>query len=321
MSDEKFSQLPSVTNAKFTDIIAAVQSSLSVQETHQQVFNLYLANMVLNYSGNPNGNVAGVIYQFCWDTLDNFLYVCTTNGDATTAVWTFVNGASLPINTIHIQTFLPGTSTYIPSAGMKYCIAEMIGGGGSGGGVSCIIGQAAAATGGGAGGYSRKLYTAANIGSTASIIVGDGGIAAIAGANNGNAGGNSTLVPTGTGPVLTCNGGGGGIGMASTASTAANSISGIGGSSSGGDLNISGQYGTCAFVLASVALAVSGSGGSNVLGQGGGTISFSGAGDGNPGIAGQGYGSGSGGAIITGLLFNEPSQSGQPGICIITEFI
>lgn len=40
------------------------------------------------YAGNPNGNVAGVkVGDLCWDTLDNYLYVCSTAGTATTAVW------------------------------------------------------------------------------------------------------------------------------------------------------------------------------------------------------------------------------------------
>lgn len=47
-----------------------------------------ITSFVLSYPGNPNGFVAGVQYQLLWDTVDNILYVCTTTGSASTAVWT-----------------------------------------------------------------------------------------------------------------------------------------------------------------------------------------------------------------------------------------
>ena len=90
MSNEKVTDLPSVTNATLADIIYAVQSGISVQENLSQVFQLFLGNNVLNYSGNPNGNLAGTINQFCYDTADMFLYLCTTSGSSSVAVWTLV---------------------------------------------------------------------------------------------------------------------------------------------------------------------------------------------------------------------------------------
>lgn len=90
MSNEKFTQLPTVTSALAGDIICAVQGGVSVQETLQQVLNLVLSETILNFAGNPNGNVAGTIYQLCWDTTNHILYICTTTGSTTTAVWTAV---------------------------------------------------------------------------------------------------------------------------------------------------------------------------------------------------------------------------------------
>lgn len=94
---EKFPQLPTVSSAVMSDIICAVQGyvspsniGVSVQETLQQVYNLFQANIILFYAGNPNGNVAGTTYQFCWDTVNSILYLCTTSGTASTAVWTAV---------------------------------------------------------------------------------------------------------------------------------------------------------------------------------------------------------------------------------------
>lgn len=53
------------------------------------------------YAGNPNGNLAGSAgtpggsgSSVCWDITNNLLYVCTTTGTASTAVWTQV-GATL----------------------------------------------------------------------------------------------------------------------------------------------------------------------------------------------------------------------------------
>jgi len=89
-----FTSLPTVAVATPADIICAVQGGVSVQETLQQVLSLNLQNTILNYPGNPNGNVAGTVYQFCWDTTDDILYICTTSGIATLAVWTVVSSES-----------------------------------------------------------------------------------------------------------------------------------------------------------------------------------------------------------------------------------
>jgi hypothetical protein len=93
--EEMFTSLPSVSSAQMSDIICAVQGyisptniGLSVQETLQQVYNLFQSNIILNYPGNPNGFVAGTTYQLLWDTTDSILWVCTTSGNAATAVWT-----------------------------------------------------------------------------------------------------------------------------------------------------------------------------------------------------------------------------------------
>jgi hypothetical protein len=93
--EERFTELPTTSGANMSDIINAVQGyvspsvlGLSVQETLQQVFNLFSNNMILFNAGNPNGTVAGTTYQLLWDTTDQILWVCTTSGTSTTAVWT-----------------------------------------------------------------------------------------------------------------------------------------------------------------------------------------------------------------------------------------
>jgi len=90
MPNDMFTQLPTVVSSQFSDIICAVQGGVSVQETLQQVFDLMSANTVLSNAGNPNGTLAGQVYQLCWDTTNSNLYICTTTGSSSTAVWTLV---------------------------------------------------------------------------------------------------------------------------------------------------------------------------------------------------------------------------------------
>lgn len=99
--EEMFTDLPAVSSAQMSDIICAVQGyvspsvlGLSVQESLQQVYNLFQSNIILFNAGNPNGSVAGTTYQFCWDTTNSILYLCTTSGTSSTAVWTKVGGAN-----------------------------------------------------------------------------------------------------------------------------------------------------------------------------------------------------------------------------------
>lgn len=114
-TEEMFTSLPTVSTAQMSDIICAVQGyvspsnlGLSVQETLQQVYNLFQSNVILSNAGNPNGVVAGTTYQLCWDTVDLVLWVCTTSGTATTAVWTecinpqsnWINQTTTPVNLV-----------------------------------------------------------------------------------------------------------------------------------------------------------------------------------------------------------------------------
>lgn len=92
MANENFTQLPSVSTALSTDIIAAVQGGVTVQETLQQVLNLAMTFDTLFFAGDPNGNLGGQTYQRCWDTTNNVLWICTLTGSSTTAIWQTVFG-------------------------------------------------------------------------------------------------------------------------------------------------------------------------------------------------------------------------------------
>lgn len=125
-TEEMFTSLPTTSSAQMSDIICAVQGyvspsnlGLSVQETLQQVFNLFQSNIILYNAGNPNGAVAGNTFQLCWDTSNLILYVCTTSGTSTTAVWSksmqLTAGSNISIsqsgNSVTIAaTAIPGVS-------------------------------------------------------------------------------------------------------------------------------------------------------------------------------------------------------------------
>jgi hypothetical protein len=121
--------------------------------------------------------------------------------DATTASWgTVAAGASIQVFT--------ASGTYTPTAGKTTFLAFATGGGGGGGsgggGTSGTYGQT-----GGMGGTGLRLYTSAEMGSTAAITVGPGGAA---GGFPGGNGGTSSLDPNGTGLTLSGYGGKGGQG-------------------------------------------------------------------------------------------------------------
>lgn len=109
MADEKVSALPTVANALAADIIYAIQGGVSVQETLQQVLNLNQDNVVLNGVGNPNGSVAGVTYQFYYDTGGKKLYICTTTGSTTTAVWTLIAANASVVSLTNGQLLIGST--------------------------------------------------------------------------------------------------------------------------------------------------------------------------------------------------------------------
>lgn len=90
MANIKFTELPSTSSATLADIYAVVQGGTTVQITGQQISDLMNVNAILSNAGDPNGSVAGDIYELCWDTTNLALYICTTSGTSATAVWTLV---------------------------------------------------------------------------------------------------------------------------------------------------------------------------------------------------------------------------------------
>jgi hypothetical protein len=55
---------------------------------------------LFNFAGNPNTHVAGALNDLTYDTTDGILWVCTTAGNAGSAVWTQVTPSLLSGNVI-----------------------------------------------------------------------------------------------------------------------------------------------------------------------------------------------------------------------------
>ncbi len=101
MAGVKISALPPITTPALTDIFPEVQPAVSgttFKATFTQLLNLFQPNIPLTFAGNPNGSVAGTTYQFLWDTTDSELWICTTTGNAASAVWTTAGSVVFPIS-------------------------------------------------------------------------------------------------------------------------------------------------------------------------------------------------------------------------------
>lgn len=149
--EERYTDFPSVASAQLTDIILAVQGyasptvlGTSVQETWQQVYNLFQSQTVQFNAGDPNGVLAGQTYQLCWDTSNGVLWICTTSGVAGVAVWTQItnsnsgfswtvtNSAStaMAFNKGYINTFASAAGFVLPSVAPIGSVINLVGQGG-----------------------------------------------------------------------------------------------------------------------------------------------------------------------------------------------
>lgn len=237
--------------------------------------------------------------------------VFTSNGGGSPPSWQ--NLPSTSISQVVLRVFT-SSGSYVPTSGMKYCIAEGVGGGG-GGGSTVATGAAlvSAGGGGGGGGYFRSRFTAAQIGAAQTVNIGAGGAGATPANTQGTAGGTTSL-----GVLASAGGGiGGSRGGASVVSV------GDGGQSAStlnGDFTARGNaggIGMC-FYVGTTSAGAGGNGGDSLLGGGGNALG------GNVGAAGSNAtapgGGGSGAySMPSGTGYN--GGNGADGIVIITEYI
>lgn len=267
-------------------------------------------NLTLSTVGlAPNGS--GAVTQSGTDSTTKF---------ATTAQVQAAIVASGTIKTIVVQKF-PSSGTYTVTAGMKYAIVRGVGGGGGGGGYPTTgSNDVGAGSGGGGGGFTEKLFTAAGVGSSQTVTIGSGGAAGGLSANG------STGGVTSFGSLLTCNGGLGGVySVAVNASGGGNfdvEAGGLGGTATGGDINIQGQAGgnsVCGGAPGG-GFGTGGDGGSSPLGNGGRGGKISRSGSGGAAQAPTGYGAGGGGSASTNSGVNYIGTAGTTGYLEVIEF-
>lgn len=213
-----------------------------------------------------------------------------------------------------VQQVFTSSGTYTPTPGMVYCIIECVGGGGGGGGAHVAsAGYGFGASGGGAGSYSRLLASDTDIGASKTVTIGAGGAGGSAGANNGSAGGSTSV-----GSLCVANGGGAGL----RASISYIPTATTGGSAGTGDITLEGGEGSPGYYQVTVSgqiLLQSGDGGASYFGGGaGGDTANTGVAHGRaanvPGAGGAGGNAQNGTASASG-------GGGAAGIAMITEFV
>ena len=116
----------------------------------------------------------------------------------TTSGSTVNTTVTLPLITKIVSQIFTSSGTYTPTTGMVYCVVEGVGGGGGGGGASVTGAGSAVCGGGGSSGYCRKVLTAAQIGTSASVTVGSGGSGGSGSGGSFAAGGNGSASSIGS---------------------------------------------------------------------------------------------------------------------------
>lgn len=275
------------------------------------------SSSILGVPGGGTGMTSAVAYApIVGGVTTTSPFQSVASAGATGAVLTSTGSASLPTYQTYVTSVRVFTTTgagvYTPTSGMRYVQVEAIaGGGGSGGGAATTL---FASAGGGSGSYSRKVLTAAQVGTTMAYIVGAGGTA---GASGGGSGETGTATSFGSTWVTTL----GGVG--SVTATAASLAGGAGGALGTGGI-VAGFNGGATIANAGAlngAGSPSGAGANSVMGQGGYPVTMNATGA-TPGTSGQGYGSGAGGGtagVTTPAVFL--GGTGAQGAIIVTEYI
>lgn len=195
------------------------------------------------------------------------------------------------------------SGTWAKPAGISRVKVTVVGGGGSGGNSD----QGDYSTSGGAAGGGSQMFIDVSGVASVSVTIGAGGAGVGPSAAIGNAGGTSSF-----GAYCSATGGAGGIYSSDPATNIPPTTPGSG---TGGDINISGGYGTATRYSSSQ--AVKGFGGATPFGLGFGGVPYNNP-QGTGGVAGNGYGSG--GSASASFVSSEYSGAGTSGIVIVEEY-
>ena len=224
------------------------------------------------------------------------------------------------IKTTYITAAGSGTFTFDPK--MTQVTVECIGGGGSSNTQdSPFDPNIYINTPGGGGAYCRRTYTVAQVGSSQSYTIGSGGIAPASGTQDG-VDGQDTTFSSGS-LLMTAGGGGGGIIPTGTPPPGRVNEGGLGGTASGGDLNVDGTDGSVFYGkfpgATPVSIIANGVAGNSFYGVGAYAISS----NVTPVTAVSGA-QGAGGGLVV-LATASPGQivggNGGDGLIIVTEYL
>lgn len=219
----------------------------------------------------------------------------------------------------HLEVYgTAGTYTYSPPEGRTQFLVVCTGGGGGGAGVT-VHGSSGAGTnywgasGGGGAGTAIRQYTLAELGSSATAVVGRGGNAGLSRTNNGDNGVSSTFSPTGTGSgSLTLTGElgtGSSVGYLGSTDAKAMSRPGWPGHGVNGEVNCSGEKAEFQTINNYTGTTATGFDMAYMNSSGGG--SFWGKG---PGSGGNGVWSNGG---STNSIDDAYGKEGKPGVIIV----
>ena len=208
-------------------------------------------------------------------------------------------------SSLNIVSFT-SNGTYTPPANLISALVTCVGGGGGGAGVDATGATDFGVGSAGAGGATViKSYTRAALLPSVAVTVGTGGAAGAAGQNDGQPGGASTFLG------MSAGGGAGGLSVAVGATALISGV--LGGTGSGGDLNIAGGNSVQATISASC--LVPSDAGSSLWS----TSQTSGGPSSNN--AGKLYGGGGGSTWNTQNMVAKAGNAGGDGVVIIYEYL
>jgi len=253
--------------------------------------------------------VSATTMFFDQNLIDSSVYVPTTFVGTTTFIATTTSTGGLvgfgtaPSTTIYSTA---GTSTYSVPSNLRWLQVEVVGGGSGGAGYD-TDGTACCGNSGGAGGYGKSIYTKEQLGTTSvTLVVGAGGAGgASADTPTGGTKGNPSKFIRSASNIILANGG--------SAASILGEIGGIGGVTTGAQINISGGSGSGSEVGGKTGYG-NPFGGSSILG--GGSIQYSA----NNGSESTPYGYGYGGAGGVDNISYGDGLNGGTGVIIITEY-